>query len=162
MRSRWLITIWPTIHFYSKLTISLLTILCKTGRTAMQAAIFLWFKCSQLVRYKLLCSTKFTKTHLVHLFNLADSSVLYPRCYTLELVQAETPPPRVSQVNTRRIRKRLHALTTLPTTWHCVSHALRIFFTFNLNPASSTIPTVTPVYPYYKNNTIKHDKNATN
>ena len=34
MRSRWLITIWPTIHFYSKLTILLLlilTILSKTG-----------------------------------------------------------------------------------------------------------------------------------
>ena len=31
MRSRWLVTIWPTIHFYSKLTISLLTILSKTG-----------------------------------------------------------------------------------------------------------------------------------
>ena len=31
MRSRSLITIWPTIHFYSKLTISLLTILSETG-----------------------------------------------------------------------------------------------------------------------------------
>ena len=31
MRSRWLIMIWPAIHFYSKLTISLLTILSKTG-----------------------------------------------------------------------------------------------------------------------------------
>ena len=31
MRSRLLITIWPAIHFYSKLTISLLTILSKTG-----------------------------------------------------------------------------------------------------------------------------------
>ena len=30
MRSRWLITIWPAIHFYSKLTISLLTILSET------------------------------------------------------------------------------------------------------------------------------------
>ena len=31
MRSLSLITIWPAIHFYSKLTISLLTILSKTG-----------------------------------------------------------------------------------------------------------------------------------
>ena len=31
MRSLSLITIWPAIQFYSKLTISLLTILSKTG-----------------------------------------------------------------------------------------------------------------------------------
>ena len=31
MRSLSLITIWPAIHFYSKLTISLLTIFSKTG-----------------------------------------------------------------------------------------------------------------------------------
>ena len=31
MRSRWLITIWSTIHVYTKLTISLLTILSKTA-----------------------------------------------------------------------------------------------------------------------------------
>ena len=40
MRSLSLITIWPAIHFYSKLTISLLTILSKTGPRKCLVQIF--------------------------------------------------------------------------------------------------------------------------
>ena len=41
MRSRSLITIWPTIHFYSKLTISLLTTVSKTGPRWTRASMVL-------------------------------------------------------------------------------------------------------------------------